>query len=93
MRDKDLHLTQNTGPTRCRVRLELEGMVAVHAVRSVWTALTAVPGIVSAEVSMSGAVLEMEHAPDRAALDAALEPAGTRIVSLHIEARRMLPLA
>jgi hypothetical protein len=35
----------------------------------------------------------MEHAPDRAALDAALEPAGARIVSLHIEARRMLPLA
>jgi hypothetical protein len=86
-------VTGQDSTTRCRVRLDIEGLVAVHAVRSVWTALTAVPGIVTAEVSMSGAVLEMERAPDRAELDAALEPAGARIVAMHIEARRVLPLA
>ena len=79
--------------TRYRVRLELDGLVAVHAARSVWTALTAVAGIVSAEVSMSGALLEMDRPPDKLALDEAIEPAGVRILSMTVERGRMLPLA
>ena len=79
--------------THCIVRLELDGLVAVHAVRSVYTALSAVPGIVTAEVNMAGAVLEMEGEPQRAMFDDALTPAGVRIVAMHVERRRMLPQA
>lgn len=82
---------------RRRVRLELEGLIAVHAVRAVWTALGAVPGIVSAEVSMAGAVLDVEEPFDRDALERALVPAldaaGIRLVRLDVESPRMLPLA
>lgn len=79
--------------SRSRVRLELEGMLAVHAVRAVWTALGAVPGVVSAEVTMAGAVLEVEGPLDRAALDAALDAAGVRVKGLVVEQQRILPLA
>ena len=76
-----------------RVRVELEGLVAVHAVRAVWTALTVVPNVVSAEVTMAGAVLELSGPLDRAALDEALDFAGVRVLSVTVEQRRMLPLA
>jgi hypothetical protein len=79
--------------TSTRVRVELEGLVAVHAVRAVWTALHAVPNVVSAEVTMAGAVLELDGPLDRAALDAALDLAGVRVVAVTVEQRRMLPLA
>ena len=79
--------------TSTRVRVELDGLVAVHAVRAVWTALTAVPNIVSAEVTMAGAILELRGPLDRAALDAALEAAGVRVLAVTVEQRRTLPLA
>ena len=79
--------------TSTRVRVELEGLVAVHAVRAVWTALTGVPNVVSAEVTMAGAVLELDGPLDRAALAAALDLAGVRVVAVTVEQRRMLPLA
>ena len=78
---------------RSRIRLELDGLIAVHAVRAVWTALGAVPGIVRAEVTMAGALLEVEGPLDRDALDVALDAAGVRIVGLTIEQERILPLA
>ncbi|MES2525364.1 MAG: hypothetical protein V4617_21920 [Gemmatimonadota bacterium] len=83
----------NSPSSRTQIRLQLDGLVAVHAVRAVWTALGAVPGIVSAEVTMAGALLVVEGALDRDALDAALDAAGVRIVSLTVEQRRVLPLA
>lgn len=79
--------------TRSRVRLELDGLIAVHAVRAVWTALAAVPGILAAEVTMAGAVLEVEGALDRDALDVALAAAGVRLVGITVEQQRILPLA
>jgi hypothetical protein len=79
--------------TSIRVRVELDGLVAVHAVRAVWTALTAVPHVVSAEVTMAGAVLELDGPLDRAVLDAALDLAGVRVLAVTVEQRRMLPLA
>lgn len=82
-----------TQRTRSRIRLELDGLVAVHAVRAVWTALGAVPGVVRAEVTMAGALLEVEGPLDRAALDVALDAAGVRIVGMTIEQDRILPLA
>ncbi len=82
---------------RRRVRLELEGLIAVHAVRAVWTALGAVAGVVSAEVSMAGAVLDVEEPFDQDALERALVPAldaaGVRLLRLHVESPRVLPLA
>ncbi|HYW33419.1 MAG TPA: hypothetical protein VE869_18095 [Gemmatimonas sp.] len=78
---------------RTLVRLELDGLVAVHAVRAVWTALAAVPGIVTAEVTMAGALLSVEGTLDRVALDAALDAAGVRVLSVTVERRRVLPLA
>ncbi len=71
--------------------MQLDGLVAVHAVRAVWTALGAVPGLVSAEVTMQGAILEVEGELDRAALDMALEAAGVSVRSVRVEAR-VLPV-
>ena len=76
---------------RQRIHVQLDGLVAVHAVRAVWTALGAVPGVLSAEVTMQGAVLEVEGPLDRAALDAALDAAGVSVRSLRVEAR-VLPV-
>jgi len=79
--------------TTSRVRVKLEGLVAVHAVRAVWTALTAVPNVSRAEVTMAGAVLEMHGPLDRGALDLAVGAAGVRVVSVTVEQQRILPLA
>ncbi len=76
---------------RQRIHVQLDGLVAVHAVRAVWTALGAVPGLLSAEVTMQGAVLELDGELDRAALDAALDAAGVSVRSLRVEAR-ILPI-
>lgn len=77
--------------TRQRIHVQLDGLMAVHAVRAVWTALGAVPGLLSAEVTMQGAVLEVEGELDRAALDAALDAAGVSVRSIRVEAR-ILPV-
>lgn len=74
---------------RQRIHVHLDGLLAVHAVRAVWTALGAVPGVVRADVSMKGAVLEVEGDLDRAALTAALEAAGVSLISLRVEARQL----
>lgn len=76
---------------RQRIHVQLNGLVAVHAVRAVWTALGAVSGVVSAEVTMQGAVLEVEGELDRATLDAALDAAGVSVRSMRVEAR-VLPV-
>ncbi len=76
---------------RQRIHVQLDGLVAVHAVRAVWTALGAVPGVLSAEVSMQGAVLEVEGELDRPALDAAFDAAGVSVRSIRVEAR-VLPV-
>jgi copper chaperone CopZ len=76
---------------RQRIHVQLDGLVAVHAVRAVWTALGAVPGLLSAEVTMQGAVLELDGDLDRAALDAALDAAGVSVRSIRVEAR-ILPV-
>jgi copper chaperone CopZ len=58
--------------SRQRIHVQLDGLVAVHAVRAVYTALGAVPGVLSADVSMQGATIEVEGVLNRAALDEAL---------------------
>ncbi len=76
---------------RQRIHVQLDGLVAVHAVRAVWTALGAVPGVVSAEVTMAGAILEVEGPLDRVALDTALDAAGVTVRELRVETR-VLPI-
>lgn len=81
--------------SRQRVHVEIGGLISVHSVRAVQTALTAVPGIVYAEVSLAGVVIEMDAIPDLAAFTAqvaaALEPAGVELLGLRVE-RAGLPL-
>ncbi len=86
--------TARTPPTaRTRIRVGIDGLTGVHALRAVWTALGAVPGIVSADVTMQGAVLEIEGALDEALLASALDAAGVRLSAVTIEQARVLPLA
>jgi len=79
---------------RHRIHVQIDGLVAVHAVRAVRTALAAVPGVQSAEVSMAGAILECEGEIDavfEAALRHALDAAGVAVRTMRVE-RGPLPL-
>ena len=58
--------------TRRMLHLALHGLVAVHAARAAHTALGAVPGIVSASVTMAGADVEVEGPFDGEAFAAAV---------------------
>jgi copper chaperone CopZ len=79
------------------LRLELTGLVAVHAVRAVHTALGAVEGIETARVNMTGAEVEVTGPYDSdtfaAAVRAALEPVGVGLTSITLVQGRSLPLA
>jgi copper chaperone CopZ len=77
---------------RQRLHVELDGLVAVHAVRAVRTALAGVPGVEHADVSMRGAVLEGPGPIDEGLLADALALVGVRIVAVRAE-RAGLPLA
>ncbi len=81
-----------TQRARTRVAVEIDGLTGIHAIRAVWTALGAVPGVVTAEVAMTGVRLELEGPLDRDALAAALEAAGVRLVSVTVEEARVLPI-
>ena len=72
-------------------RLRIGGMSCQHCVQAVFTSLTPVPGIISANVSIGAA--EIEH-DGRATLDAlrqAIEVSGYS-VTLADEERRSLPV-
>lgn len=70
--------------------IEVADMRAVHAVRAIFTALSGVEGVVRAEVAMGRAVVWHEDV-DPAALQAAVELAGCRVVGMADE-RRSLPV-
>ena len=70
--------------------LTISGMVAVHAKRAVFTALSGVPGVLSAEVDMGRAVVEHDASTTSDALTAAIALAGCEVTSVRIE--RRLPL-
>ena len=72
--------------------LTLSGMTSVHAVRAVFTALTAVEGIVHADVGMGGATIEHDGRATADALRSAIAMAGFEVLTVH-ETRRKLPLA
>ena len=76
---------------RQRIHVEISGLISIHAVRAVRTALAGVPGIESAHVSMAGAVLECAAPIDERRLAEALALAGVALVSMRAE-RAQLPL-
>ena len=59
-----------------RMELEIGGMVAVHCVRAVETALFTVPGITCHEVTVGRLVLEHDGRATEAAVRAAVALAG-----------------
>ena len=87
-----MNISRMGSMSRSRLRLEVEGLIGTPAVRAVWTALAAVPGIVSADVSMAGVVLEVEGALDETLFAAALDAAGVRLIAISVEQTRALPI-
>jgi copper chaperone CopZ len=72
-------------------RLRIDGMSCQHCVRAVFTALTPVPGITSADVSIGGAVIEHDGRATVEALRDAIEESGYHAY-LEDEEKRRLPI-
>ena len=70
--------------------LTISGMVAVHAKRAVFTALSGVPGVKSADVELGRAVVEHDAITTSAALTEAIAIVGCEVTSIRVE--RRLPL-
>jgi hypothetical protein len=70
---------------RYRIHVQIEGLLSVHAVRAVRTALAGVPGVLGAEVSMRGAVLDADEAIAPGLLHEALAHAGVQVVDIRTE--------
>jgi copper chaperone len=71
--------------------LRISGMTCQHCVRAVFTALTPVEGIVSAEVTIGAAEIEHDGRVTMARLREAIAVAGYSVDEAH-EERRRLPL-
>jgi copper chaperone CopZ len=72
-------------------RLRIEGMSCARCVQAVFTALTPVPGIISAQVDVGGATIDHDGRATLAALREAVAVSGYE-VSLAEEDRRTLPV-
>ena len=71
--------------------LEISGMRSVHSVRAVFTALTAVEGIASADVQLGTATIEHDGRATPEALRAAIAVSGHEVTTVR-ELRRVLPV-
>ena len=72
-------------------RIYITGMTCQHCVNAVFTSLTPVPGIISADVSIGAAVIEHDGQATIAALREAVGASGYA-VTLAEEERRRLPI-
>ncbi len=72
-----------------RLRLDLDGLVAVHAARAAYTALAAIDGVASVEIERGTAWVEHDGRADRARCAEALAVVGLTIRSARTE--RSLP--
>jgi copper chaperone CopZ len=70
--------------------LTISGMVAVHSRRAVFTALSGVLGVTSAEVELGRAVVEHDASTTREALRDAVALVGCEVTDIRVE--RRLPL-
>jgi copper chaperone CopZ len=71
--------------------LTISGMVAVHSKRAVFTALSGVAGVISADVEMGRAVVEHDATTTAAAMASAVAIVGCEVTSVRVE--RRLPLS
>lgn len=71
--------------------LTISGMVAVHAKRAVFTALSGVPGVRAADVELGRAVVEHDAETSQAALAEAVALTGCEVTAVRTE--RRLPLS
>jgi copper chaperone CopZ len=69
--------------------LRIGGMSCQHCVRAVFTALTPVPGITSANVSIGAATIEHDGRATVDALRAAIAESGYEVTSANEETRRL----
>ena len=65
---------------RFTITANIGGMHSVHAVRAVWTALAAVPGVTTAEVVLGRAVIEHDGRATVDALREAIAMAGCELL-------------
>ena len=72
-------------------RLRIGGMTCQRCAQAVFTSLTPVPGIISADVSIGAAVVEHDGRATVAALREAIDASGYS-VTLAEEERRRLPI-
>jgi copper chaperone CopZ len=70
----------------------IDGMRSVHCVRAVFTALAAVPGITSADVSIGRAEIAHDGRATPEAIAAALSLVGYPVTETTEERQRSLPL-
>ena len=72
-------------------RLTIDGMSCQHCVRAVFTSLTPVPGIISADVTIGAAVIEHDGRATIELLRKAIDASGYS-VSLANDEKRRLPI-
>lgn len=70
----------------------IRGMIAVHSVRAVFTALAGVEGIASADVELGRATVEHDGRATPERLREAIALAGYEVAEVVEERRRRLPL-
>ena len=73
-------------------RLRIEGMSCQHCVNAVFTALTPVPGITSAKVSISAAEVEHDGRATVEAMRDTISVAGYEVTEVTEDSRRALPI-
>jgi copper chaperone CopZ len=76
---------------RVAAELDIAGMVAVHSVRAVYTALGGVPGVLTADVSMGHAAIVHDGTVVRDAVAAAVAIVGCELTGWR-EGRGGLPV-
>lgn len=69
--------------------LRIEGMSCQHCINAVFTALTPVEGITSANVSIGAAVIEHDGRATMDALREAIAQSGYEVTSANEETRRL----
>lgn len=69
--------------------LRLDGMIAVHSVRAVFTALAGVDGVKQADVKLGHAEIEHDAPLDLESVRAALESVGVQLLDATLERRRL----
>ena len=69
--------------------LRIGGMLSVHSSRAVFTALTAIEGITSAQVEIGTAVIEHDGRATADALREALAAAGYEVLDVKVQPRRL----